>query len=71
MAHHQVIFVQNVLAVSGFLRIFAARNWFYPDTRLSEHEQIKELRDRVYEAMRWRAGQDDNFEYIKYVKKED
>ena len=44
---------------------------FYPDTRLSEHEQIKELRDRVYEAMRWRAGQDDNFEYIKYVKKED
>ena len=34
-------------------------------------QQIKELRDHVYEAMRWRAGQDNNFEYIKYVKKED
>ena len=44
---------------------------FYPDTSLSQHDQIKELRDQVYNAMKWRAGQDGNFEYIKYVKKED
>lgn len=44
---------------------------FYPDQSLSAHEQIKELRNRVYETMKWRASQEGNFEYIKYVKKED
>ena len=44
---------------------------FYPDLTLPEHERTKELRDRVYEAMKWRAGQDDNYAYIQYVKKDD
>ena len=44
---------------------------FYPDKSLSTRDQIKELRDKVYETMKWRAGQEDNFEYIKYIKKED
>ena len=44
---------------------------FYPDTSLSFHDQINDLRDQAYNAMKWRAGQENNYAYIKYVKKED
>ena len=44
---------------------------FYPNQNLSYHDQINELRNRAYEAMKWRAGQEDNFAYIKYLKKDD
>lgn len=43
---------------------------FYPDTSLSIHEQVTDLRDRVHNAMKWRAGQEGNYAYINYVKKE-
>ena len=41
---------------------------FYPNTELSYHDQIQDLRNRAYEAMKWRAGQEDNYPYIKYIK---
>ena len=41
---------------------------FYPNTDLSTHEQINDLRNRAYEAMKWRAGKEDNYAYIKYIK---
>ena len=45
---------------------------FYPNTSLnSYHEQVMDLRNRAYEAMKWRAGQDGNYAYINYVNKED
>lgn len=44
---------------------------FYPNTSLTSREQIKDLRERAYNAMKWRAGQDNNYAYINYVKKED
>ena len=44
---------------------------FYPDETLSVHDRVNDLRNRAYEAMKWRAGQEDNYAYIKYIKKED
>ena len=44
---------------------------FYPNEDLSYHDRIKDLRDQAYNAMKWRAGQEDNCEYIRYVKKDD
>ena len=41
---------------------------FYPNSELSYHEQVMDLRNRAYEAMKWRAGKDDNYAYIKYIK---
>ena len=45
---------------------------FYPNTDLfSIHDQINDLRNRAYDAMKWRAGKEDNYAYIKYIKKDD
>ena len=44
---------------------------FYPNETLSPREQVVDLAETVYNTMKWRAGKDDNFEYIKYVKKDD
>lgn len=44
---------------------------FYPNESLSYHDQVNELRDRVYEAMKWQAGREDNYAYIKYEKAND
>ena len=41
---------------------------FYPDESLSYHDRVKDLRDQAYNAMKWRAGKDDNYAYIKYIK---
>jgi hypothetical protein len=44
---------------------------YYPNETLSIHDRVTDLRNRAYEAMKWRAGQENNYAYIKYVKKED
>ena len=44
---------------------------FYPNQDLSYHDQINDLRNRAYEAMKWHAGKEDNYAYIKYLKKDD
>jgi len=41
---------------------------FYINENLTTHEQVNDLRNRAYEAMKWRAGQDNNYAYIKYIK---
>ena len=43
---------------------------FYPNTALSKREQVRELRDRIYETMRERSLESD-CEFIRYVKNED
>ena len=44
---------------------------FYPNTELSYHDRINDLRNRAYETMKWRAGQEGNYAYIEYIKKDD
>lgn len=44
---------------------------FYPNDNLTYHEQINDLRDRVYNAMKWQADREDNYAYIKYEKAND
>ena len=41
---------------------------FYSNSDLSYHDQINELRNKAYETMLWRAGKEDNYAYIKYIK---
>ena len=41
---------------------------FYPNNELSYHDQINDIRNRAYEAMKWHAGKEDNYAYIKYIK---
>ncbi len=43
---------------------------FYPDASLPEKEARQKLRDEVYAFMVSTAAREDNYEYIKYVKKE-
>ncbi len=42
---------------------------FYPDNSLPEKEARQKLRDEVYDFMTSVASGEDNYEYIKYVKK--
>ena len=44
---------------------------FYPDKTLNKKEATEKLRDEVYTAMTARANVPDNYEYIKYIKKEE
>lgn len=43
---------------------------FYPDKSLNKKEAVQKLRDEAYNAMCSRAHTPENYEYIKYVKKE-
>lgn len=62
----------------GLTRLFTSRPFatlyidgpFYPDKSLPTKEAMKKLRDEVYNAMCKRANTKENFEYVKYVKKE-
>ena len=42
---------------------------FFPDETLSHRERIEDLATRVYEAMCYRAHNENNFAYIEYKKK--
>lgn len=44
---------------------------FYPDKTLNKKEAIEKLRNEVFNTMNSRAHTPDNYEYIKYMKKED
>ena len=44
---------------------------FYADKTLNKKEAGEKLRNEVYNAMIVRAHTPDNFEYIKYIKKEE
>lgn len=63
----------------GITRLFTSRPFstiyidgpFYPDKTLPPKEAMKKLRDEVYNAMCLRAHTKENFEYIKYVKKDE
>ena len=41
----------------------------YPDMHLSLPERKKELRDRVYEYFLDKVNEEDNYEFVRYVKK--
>ena len=42
---------------------------FYKDPSLNKKDAIKKIRNEVYSAMCMRANASENYEYIKYVKK--
>lgn len=44
---------------------------FYKDETLSYREQISDLAERAYQTMLSHSQREDNFEYIKYIKKSD
>lgn len=44
---------------------------FYPDENLNYREQVDDLANKAYEAMCYRAHNDDNYAYIDYKKKSD
>ncbi len=44
---------------------------FYPDKSLADREAKQKLRDEVYEFMRKTVCTDDNYEYVRYVRKQD
>lgn len=43
---------------------------FYPDASLKPADAKQKLRDEVYSAMKTRAKQKEQYEYIKYIKEE-
>ena len=61
----------------GFTRLFTRRPFatlyidgpFYPDKTLDKKQAIKKLRDQVYNAMNQRASTEGNYEYVKYLPK--
>lgn len=44
---------------------------FFPDETLSYRERVNDLAERAYEAMCYRAHNENNYAYIKYVKESD
>ena len=44
---------------------------FYADQSLPVHAQVEDLANQAYEAMKYRASNEDNYAYINYVKKSD
>jgi 1-acyl-sn-glycerol-3-phosphate acyltransferase len=43
---------------------------FYPDANLERKEAEQKLRDQVYAFLKDKTSSKDNYEYIKYVKKD-
>ena len=43
---------------------------FYPDQNLCSSEAKQKLRDEVYEAMLKRSNENEQYEYVKYIKKD-
>ena len=44
---------------------------FFPDESLDYRDRVNDLRERVYEAMCYRAHNENNFAYIEYKKKDE
>ena len=44
---------------------------FFPDETLDYRDRVNDLKERVYEAMCYRAHNENNFAYIEYKKKSD